>query len=100
MIKHVVMWRFHETAEGNTKAENMQIFKGKLEALVPIIPEIKSLEVGIDEIKAETSYDIILVSTFETMETLKIYVNNPEHKKVAEFCAKVAASRVAVDYTI
>lgn len=100
MIKHVVMWKFHEVAEGNTKAENMQIFKSQLEALVPIISEIKSLEVGISAVDDDASYDIILISTFETMETLAAYVNNPEHKKVSEFCAKVRMSRVAVDYII
>lgn len=94
------MWKFHEEAEGNTKVENMQIFKAKLEALVAIIPEIKSLEIGINELESETSYDIILVSTFETMEALNSYSNNPEHLKAAAFCAKVRISRVAVDYTI
>lgn len=100
MIKHVVMWKFQDTAEGRTKVKNMQLFKAGLEALVPIIPEIKSLEVGINEVESDASYDIILISTFATMEELKTYANHPEHLKVVEFCAKVRLSRVVIDYTI
>jgi hypothetical protein len=48
MIKHIVMWKLEENAEGNTKLENAKIIKEKLEALVGIIPEIVELEVGID----------------------------------------------------
>lgn len=100
MIKHIVMWEFQDIADGRTKAENMQIFKSGLEALVPIIPEIKSLEVGINEVESDASYDIVLVSTFATMEDLKTYASHPEHLKVADFCAKVRVSRVVIDYTI
>ena len=100
MIKHIVMWKFQDEADGRTKVENMQIFKDGLEALVPIIPEIKSLEVGINEVESDASYDIILVSTFNTIDDLKFYATHPEHLKVGEFCAKVRISRVVVDYTI
>ncbi len=100
MIKHIVMWKFQDEADGRTKGENMQIFKDGLEALVSIIPEINSLEVGINEVESDASYDIILVSTFASMDDLKTYATHPEHVKVGEFCAKVRISRVVVDYTI
>ena len=100
MIKHVVMWKFQEEAEGGTKVENMQIFKDGLESLVAIIPQIKSLEVGINEVASDAAYDIILVSTFDSMDDLKTYATHPDHVKIGEFCAKVRISRVVVDYTI
>ncbi|MFI3321545.1 MAG: Dabb family protein [Rikenellaceae bacterium] len=99
MIKHVVMWKFLEEAEGNTKSENLKIFKEGLEALVPIIPELKSLEVGLDILGANGSYDMILITTFDSMADLVTYNNHPEHQKVAGFCAKVRESRVAVDFS-
>lgn len=99
MIKHIVMWKFAEQAEGKSKAENMQIFKTSLEALVGVVPEIISLEVGIDELQADGSYDIILLSTFASMEDLQKYNAHPQHQEAAAFCAKVRESRVAVDYT-
>ena len=48
MIQHVVMWKFAEEAEGLTKAENMAWVKEHLTALIPIIPEIKKMEIGAD----------------------------------------------------
>ncbi|MFI3315175.1 MAG: Dabb family protein [Rikenellaceae bacterium] len=98
MIKHVVMWKFKESAEGNSKAENIKIFSDGLKALLPIIPELKSLEVGADFLQADSSYDLVLITTFETMEGLTTYQNHPEHQKVAGFCKEVSAARVAVDF--
>ena len=47
MLKHIVMWKLKEFAEGKTKAENALIMKESLERLVGIVPEIISLQVGI-----------------------------------------------------
>ena len=98
MIKHVVMWRFKESALGESKATNLRLFKSKLEALVPIIPQIIDLEVGINEVESDTAYDAVLISTFANKEDLGIYAKHPEHLIVSGFCAKVRESRVAVDY--
>ena len=100
MIKHVVMWKFKEEAEGENKATNVRTFKSQLEALIPIIPQIIDLEVGINEVESDASYDVILISTFKNMEDLKIYANHPDHVAVGDFCAKVRESRVVVDYTV
>lgn len=47
MFKHIVMWRFIDGAGGKSKKEHALWVKENLEALVGIIPEIKSLEVGV-----------------------------------------------------
>ena len=48
MFKHVVMWRFIDGAGGKTKKEHSLWVKEHLEALVGVIPEIRSLEVGVN----------------------------------------------------
>ena len=100
MIKHIVMWKLEENAEGNAKLENAKIIKEKLEALVGIIPEIVELEVGIDILETNQSYDVVLVSTFKSLEDLDIYAKHPEHVKVGEFVGKVRKDRIAVDYEV
>lgn len=57
MLKHIVMWKLKEFAEGKTKAENALIMKESLERLVGIVPEIKSLQVGINEKTSDMAYD-------------------------------------------
>ena len=48
MIKHIVMWKLKESAEGRTKQENAWMIKQELEQLKGTIREIVSLEVGIN----------------------------------------------------
>ncbi len=100
MIRHVVMWKFKAEAEGKTKAENMVLVREQLYALLPIIPEIKRMEIGIDVKGTDASMDLMLLTEFDTLETLKFYAEHPEHVKVASFVRKVTESRVVLDCEI
>ena len=46
MIKHIVMFKLKEKAEGRDKAANIQLLKAMLDALPARIKEIKFFEVG------------------------------------------------------
>ena len=98
MIKHIVAWKFKDEAEGHTKEENMAIVKERLENLVGVIPEIKSLEIGKDILHSEMSFDMALIGVYEDMEALDRYKNHPEHKKISAFVKSVRLDRVAVDF--
>jgi len=98
MIKHIVMWKFKEEAEGKSKEENIQIIKNDLEALVGQISQIRSLEVGINKTEDKTAYDAVLVSTFDSMEDLKAYRDDPRHKKAAAYNKLCRLERAVVDY--
>lgn len=96
MIRHIVLWKLAEEADGRSKADNLKIMKEQLEDLVDLIPELISAEVGFNVNGEE--YDAALTCTFASMEDLKTYDSHPEHMKVREFISKVRLSRVAVDY--
>lgn len=100
MIKHIVMWKLKEEALGNSKKENALLIKDKLEALRGQIPEILDLEVGIDFLESEQSYDIVLVSTFASKEALDIYQKHPKHVEVGAFVGEVRFARTVVDYEV
>lgn len=100
MIKHIVMWKLKEEALGNSKKENALLIKDKLEALRGQIPEILDLEVGIDFLESEQSYDIVLVSTFASKEALDIYQKHPKHVEVGAFVGEVRLTRTVVDYEV
>ena len=87
MIKHIVMWKFKDGEEENTKK-----FLEGLNSLKNIIPEIKYMETGIN-INPKNDYDAILISEFETMEDLEKYKNNPEHVKVSALCKQIRIDR-------
>ncbi len=100
MIKHIVMWKFKESAEGATAQENVKKAKALLEGLVEHLPEIKELEAGVDFNRSERAFDLVLYSTFASKEDLDAYQIHPEHKKVAQFIGSVVEMGKVVDYEV
>ena len=100
MIRHVVMWKFKPEAEGKNKAENMEWVREHLYALMPVISEIKRMEIGIDVSGTDMSMDLMLLTEFDTLEALKTYAVHPEHVKVSTYVRKVIETRVVLDCEI
>ncbi|HYA89105.1 MAG TPA: Dabb family protein [Nitrospirota bacterium] len=100
MIKHIVMWKLKEIAECGDRLQNAKKMKHDLEALKRVIPQIRHIEVGLNSLPSEGSYDIVLYSEFENEKDLEIYQKHPDHVKVAEFISTVRERRAVVDYTI
>lgn len=91
MIRHIVMWKFRP----GTEREQEQFLNG-LRNLQGVIPELLRSEVAVNVGKG--NYDAVLVSEFESLETLEIYKNDPRHKAVSALCKAIREDRVAVDY--
>jgi hypothetical protein len=100
MIKHIVMWKLKDFAEGSDREENAAKIKSMLEALKGKIDQIKYLEVGINVNKSDAAYDAVLITHFEDEQKLDEYQKHPEHVKVSEFVSKVRLDRKVVDYYI
>ena len=100
MLRHIVMWKFKEEAEGKTRAENCHHVKELLEALPSRISVIRRLEVGLNEFRSPMSSDMVLIADFDSKEDLDIYAVHPEHVKVSEYVGKVRLDRTVVDYII
>ena len=97
MIRHIVMWKFKDEAEGKTKEENMDIVRNRLYSLPAIIPEIRRLEIGKDVRHTDMSADLVLITEFDTLEALEIYANHPDHMLVSQYVRKVIYDRVVID---
>lgn len=101
MVRHIVMFDFLEEAEGRTKRENAQIAKERLEALLGIVPSLKTAVVHLNDKCADpANYDLVLITEHDDFEGLKAYATHPEHLKVGEFIGKVRKSRACVDFEI
>lgn len=101
MIKHVVLFKLAPFAEGNSKHENAIYLKDKLEGLQDLIPELLKVEVVLNNPQASTdNYDLMLLTEFDNLQDLDVYVNHPEHVKVASFISKVRTDRAAIDYQL
>ena len=98
MIVHIVFWRLHETAYGKSKNDNAREIKALFEALRPLIPGLRRLEVGIDFAETEQSSDIALYTEFDSREALDSYQVHPAHQDVAAFLGPLRTERRVVDY--
>ncbi len=101
MIRHIVMFRFKEEAEGRSKKENVLATKRMLDALPGKIPQILKSEVYINAEGANCeNADLILISDFESFESLDEYIVHPDHKAVGAFMGPLRESRAAIDLTL
>ncbi|MDB1955826.1 Dabb family protein [Clostridium tertium] len=100
MIKHIVMWKLKENAEGNTKEINSLEIKRQIESLKERIDKVLELEVGINFEESSQAYDVVLYSIFHSKDDLNYYQNHEEHLKVVNFIKKVIEERIVVDYEV
>lgn len=100
MIKHIVMWKIKDFAEGNDKRTNMAIAKERLMALKGTIEVLEHIEIGINVTNDASACDMVLYSEFRSLEDLEAYQKHPAHLKVAEFVGKIRESRAVVDYEV
>ena len=101
MIRHVCMFKFKEQAGGRTKSENVNITKDMLDKLPEKIEYILSSKTYIgDALQKPDNYDLILISDFESLETLEKYKVHPAHVAVGDFMRPVRISRTCIDYCI
>lgn len=100
MVKHIVMWKFKDHAEGLSKEENIIKVKSMLEALPGKIDFIREMHVEVNVNPKEGMYDAILISAFDSIEDVEKYRVHPEHKKVSSYVALIKTDRASVDYVV
>ena len=122
VYKHIVMWKFKVQHNGKSALENARWMKEQLEALVGVVPELLSAEVGISPAleqaaavqsnaaaaqsnaaavpapAASGEYDACLVSTFASPEALASYKVHPKHKAISAYCKEARLKRLAFDW--
>ncbi len=98
MVRHIVMLKFLDTAQGRVRVENVRIAEGLLRELPALIPWMRSSEVGVNVIPGEEAYDLAFTVTFASKEDLQAYTNHPDHQRVAGFLRSVRSGRAVVDY--
>ncbi|OPA81079.1 stress responsive protein [Paenibacillus selenitireducens] len=95
MIRHIVLFKLKDRS-----AESVARTADVLKAMEGQISVLKSIEVGVDVIHSDRSYDIALVTTFESLDALNEYQVHPVHQKVIEHMSQVRDSSVSLDYEV
>ncbi len=97
MINHVVLFKLKGYPEAEKEAVLCKI-KEALESLKDKIEQVKHLEVGLNYELNAKSYDVCLISHFESVADLDVYRVHPEHMKVVELVQETTVERAAVDF--
>ena len=97
MINHVVLFKLKDYP-AEKKQKIVSELKEMLLSLKEKITELKYLEVGENYDLDAKSYDVALISHFESLEDLDSYRVHPEHQKVVKYVGEVTEERAAVDF--
>jgi quinol monooxygenase YgiN len=100
MIKHIVMWKLKEEAEGADRATNAHEMKRRLDDCAAIVPGIITFEVTLAQPDLEATYDIVLYSEFADRAALAAYIAHPVHQAVVPFIGAIREGRQCMDYEI
>ena len=96
MIKHIVCFKLKD----NSLAE-CERARDVLLSMDGNVPQLRGIEVGIDFLHSERSYDLILEVLLDDEAALESYQNDPYHCSVVKkHMHSVRESSVAVDYKI
>lgn len=74
MLTHIVLFKLKDRSP-----ENVAVTRDRIAQLAGQIPELLTIEVGVNVVDSPRAYDIALVETFESVETLHIYQTHPVH---------------------
>jgi hypothetical protein len=98
MIKHIVMWKLKDFAEGADKAANAAKMKQMLDTCASLVPGTLKFEVALAQPGLEATYDVVLYSEFASKEALDAYADHPDHVAIKPFIGAVRAERQCMDY--
>jgi hypothetical protein len=99
MIKHIVMWKCIGNGPEEKHTNALKI-KQLLDSLPGKVPQIVEFESGLDFNRSTAAFDVVLYSSFKSVDDLKMYAEHPIHKDVAAVIGKLVADRHVVDYTM
>lgn len=95
MIKHIVTFKLKGTAEERRAVATR--FAEALNALPAVIPQLKSIETGVNINPAE-SWDIVLTATADSAADVAAYSAHPAHVAAVAIIADHKEERACVDY--
>lgn len=97
MVRHAIMWKF-KPSDGKTSKEIAEDIKERYESMLGLVPGLKSVEVGINRNESATSYDAILITDFDTWESLAAYKADSMRDELSQYVAERVDVRARVEY--
>jgi heme-degrading monooxygenase HmoA len=92
VFTHIVFFKLKNKEQAKEARDILLSMEGK-------IPELKGLEVGVDVLHTERSYDLVLVSRFDSLEDMNTYQVHQYHvNEVLKYLKPMIEGSKAVDF--
>lgn len=91
MYTHIVMFTLPETED---IPSTVQMLRG----MDAHIPQIRFLEVGVDDSPSERAAHIVLITRFDSRQGFEVYRGHAHHRQVIAYLKEIEAKSVKVDY--
>ena len=95
MIKHIVTFKLKGSPEERREAATR--FAAALNELPALIPELRSIETGVN-INDREDWDVVLTAVVPTMADVDVYARHPAHVAAAALLGDHKEARACVDY--
>jgi len=92
VLVHVVMMKFADASD----AANARL---RLEELGRLVPEIRTMDCQLDELRTDVSWDLLMRTTHANAGELLAYQQNSVHKEFGAWVRPLLTNRAVVDYT-
>lgn len=100
MVKHIIIWNLKDEYDENKKNKIKATIKTELENLMGKIPGLLEIKVQTEKL-ASSKGDLMLDSTFESVDALNNYAVHPLHVEVADtYVRPHTAHRSCLDFEI
>jgi len=94
MFTHIVFFKLKNIEKASEARNILLSMEGK-------IPQLKGLEVGVDLLHTERSYDLALVTRFDSQKDMETYAVHEYHvNEVLKYLKPMLESSKVVDYEI
>lgn len=98
MVKHIILWKLKDEYSKEQISEIKRGIKEGLEGLNGKIPGLIDIKVYTEGLES-SNVDVMLDSSFENEEALKVYAGHPAHVAVADGKVRpFTALRSCMDY--
>lgn len=99
MIRHIAMFQLTATDPAEKDAQVAQAEAG-LQALVGVVPGLRSMDVARNVAFEGANMDFALVADFDDLAALEAYGGHPAHVEVAEYIGAIRSGRAAIDFEV
>jgi hypothetical protein len=96
MIRHVVLWELHDPEQAALFAATL----AECQALIGVLPGLRSFEIGRRGDGLAASADVCLVAGFDDAAALHAYEIDPLHRGVAARLGPLRRARHVLDFVV